>query len=71
LGRREKEKKRWKRMEKFTCTARMRHEEVLQNVKEDWHVLHTEKMKVNWIGHMLCRNCLLRHVTEAKIEGNM
>jgi hypothetical protein len=23
----------------------------------------------NWIGHILCRNCLLKHVIEGKIEG--
>jgi hypothetical protein len=26
-------------------------------------------MKANWIGHMLCRNCLLSHITEGKIIG--
>jgi hypothetical protein len=25
--------------------------------------------KVNWIGHILHRNCLLRRVIEGKIEG--
>jgi hypothetical protein len=25
--------------------------------------------KVNWIGHVLRRNCLLKHVIEGKIEG--
>jgi hypothetical protein len=25
--------------------------------------------KANWIGHILCRNCLLKHVVEGKIEG--
>jgi hypothetical protein len=23
----------------------------------------------NWIGHILCRNCLLKHLTEGAIEG--
>ena len=23
----------------------------------------------NWIGHILCRNCLLKHVIEGKTEG--
>jgi hypothetical protein len=26
-------------------------------------------MKVNWIGHFLRRNCLLKHVIEGKIVG--
>jgi hypothetical protein len=25
--------------------------------------------KINWIGHRLRRNCLLKHVIEGKIEG--
>jgi hypothetical protein len=32
-------------------------------------ILHTiKRRKANWIGHILCRNCLLKHVTEGKIE---
>jgi hypothetical protein len=27
--------------------------------------------KANWIGHILRRNCLLKHVTEGKIEGRI
>jgi len=26
-------------------------------------------MEASWIGHILRRNCLLKHVTEEKIEG--
>ena len=26
-------------------------------------------MKANWIGHILYMNCLLKHITEGKIEG--
>jgi len=26
------------------------------------------KKKANWIGHILSRNCLLKHVIEGKIE---
>ena len=29
------------------------------------------KWKANWIGHILRRNCLLKQVTEGKIEGEM
>jgi len=27
--------------------------------------------KANWIGHILCRNCLLKQVIEGKIEGRL
>ena len=29
---------------------------------------HIKRRKTNWIGHILCRNCLLKHVIEWKIE---
>jgi hypothetical protein len=33
-------------------------------------ILHEiRKRKVNWIGHILRRNCLLQRVTEGKIQG--
>ena len=34
------------------------------------NILHEiRKWKANWIGHILRRNCLLRRVTEGKIQG--
>jgi hypothetical protein len=34
-----------------------------------WWELHTTKRrKANWIGHILRRNCLLKHVIEGKRE---
>ena len=27
------------------------------------------KRKANWIGHILCRNCLLQQVIEGKMKG--
>jgi hypothetical protein len=27
--------------------------------------------KANWIGHILYRNCLLKHVIQGKAEGRM
>ena len=29
----------------------------------------TKGRKVNWIGHTLCRSCLLKNVTEGKRRG--
>jgi hypothetical protein len=44
-------------------------EEVLHRVKEERNILHTiKRRKANWIGHILRRNCLLKHVTEGKLE---
>ena len=50
----------------------MRNEEVLHRVKEERNVLRTVKQKVaGWIGNILCRNCLRKHVIEGKVEGRI
>jgi hypothetical protein len=60
----------WRMMEKNIRTDRERNEEVLQRVKEDRNILHTiKRRKANCIGHILSRNCLLKHVIEGKITG--
>jgi hypothetical protein len=41
---------------------RMFENEVLHRVKEEG--------KPYWIGRILCRNCLLKHDTEGKIDGS-
>jgi hypothetical protein len=41
-------------------------------VKEERNILLMLKIKkVNWIGHILRRNCLLKHVIERKIDGRI
>ena len=56
-------------MEKISWIQRVRNVEVLHRVKEERNILHTIKRReVNWIGHILRRNCLLKHVIEGKIE---
>jgi hypothetical protein len=63
---------RWRRLEKISWTDRVGNEETLHRVKEDRNILHTVKRwKANWIGHILRRNCLLKHVTEGNTEGSM
>ena len=53
----------WRRMEKISWTDHVRNEEV----KEQRNNLHEiRKGKANWIGHILCRNCLLQRVIEGK-----
>ena len=45
-------------------------EEILQRVKEERNILHTiKRRKANWIGHILRRVCLLKHVIEGKTGG--
>jgi hypothetical protein len=62
----------WSRMEKISWTDRVRNEEVLLRVKEQRNILHEiNKRKANWIGHILCRNCLLQRVIEGKIKGGI
>jgi hypothetical protein len=57
-------------MEKISWTDRVRNEEVSNRVKEERNIVHTiKRRKPNWIGHILRRNCLLKHITEGKIEG--
>jgi len=51
----------WRRMEKISWTDRVRNGEVLLRVKEQRDIIHgISKWKGNWIGHILCRNCLLQ-----------
>jgi hypothetical protein len=39
---------------------------------EKRNILHTvNRRKANLIGHILCRNCLLKHVIEGKLEGKI
>jgi hypothetical protein len=62
----------WRRMEKISWPDRVRNKEVLNSVKEDRNILHTiKRRKTNWIGHILRRNCLLKHVIEGKLEGRI
>jgi hypothetical protein len=61
----------WRRME-ISWTDRVRNEEVLHRVKEVRNIVHTiKRRKANWIGHILYRNCLLKHVIEGKLEGRI
>ena len=53
-------------------TEHVRNEEVLLRVKEQRNILHEiSKRKANWIGHILCRNCLVQQVIEGKIKGGI
>jgi hypothetical protein len=46
--------------------------EVLHIVLEHRKLLQTVmRKKANWIGGAVLRNCLLKHVTDGKIEGRL
>jgi len=50
----------------------VRNEEVLLRVKEQRNILHEiRKLKANWIGHILRRNCLLQRVIGGKVQGGI
>jgi hypothetical protein len=58
-------------MEKISWADRVRNE-VLHRVQEDRNILHTiQRRKANWIGHILRRNCLLKHAIEGKLGGRI
>jgi hypothetical protein len=61
----------WRRMEKISWTNHVTNEEVLHIVEEERNIIHTIKRKANWIGHILRRNCLLKHVIAGKLEGGL
>jgi hypothetical protein len=44
----------------------------LQRVTEERNILHTiKRRKVNSVGHVLSRSCLLKHVIKENIEGKV
>jgi hypothetical protein len=62
----------WRTMTKISWTDRVRNEEVSHTVQDERNVLQTiQRRKANRIGHILSRNCRLKHVTEGKIKGRV
>jgi hypothetical protein len=59
----------WRRKEKLRGTERVRTEQVSYTAKEGRYILNTAKRrKATCFGHILRRNCLLKHVTERKLQ---
>jgi hypothetical protein len=58
-------------MENIRYTNRVKYE-VLHRGKEERNVLKKiRRRQANWIGHILGRNCLVKHVIEGEIEGRI
>ena len=56
-------------MEKISWNYRVRNEDALRRFKENRNILHKiKRRKVTWIGHILRRNCVLKYVTEGRLE---
>jgi hypothetical protein len=56
-------------MEKISWTDHVRNEEVLQSQGEKEYPIYSKRKKGNWIGHVVCSNCDVKHISEGKIEG--
>jgi len=58
----------WRRIEKILWKDRVKID-VLDRVKVERDILYTiRRCKASWIGHILCKNCLLKHVIAWRIE---
>jgi hypothetical protein len=58
----------WRRIQNTSFTDHLKHEEMLPRDKKERNFLHKIR-KANWTGHILRRNCVLKHVIEGKTEG--
>ena len=60
----------WRRIEKISWTDCVRNDKVLHRVKEERNIIDiTTRRKANWIGHILSKNCLLKHTIEGNMKG--
>ncbi|KAJ4427921.1 hypothetical protein ANN_23931 [Periplaneta americana] len=59
----------WRRMERVKCTDRIGNEAVAY--KEEWvkKLKLMRKIKRDWLGHWLRRNCLLKNAVEEIVNG--
>jgi hypothetical protein len=59
-------------MENIIRHDRVRNEKELPRVQKEMNILDkTKGRKVNLIGHILSKNCLLKQIIEGKIQGGM
>jgi hypothetical protein len=54
---------------KISLTVCVSNEAVLHRVKQERNMIHTvTRREANWIGHILRRKCILKHIIKGKIE---
>jgi hypothetical protein len=54
-------------MENISYSNGVKYEDVLHRVKKERNIVYKMKeWKANWVGHALCRNCLLKQVIKKK-----
>jgi hypothetical protein len=57
-------------MKGIIWTNHVKNEDILHRAEKERSVLRAiKRRKANWIGHILSRNCLLKHVMKGNIEG--
>jgi hypothetical protein len=55
----------WRRLEDISWTDHVN----TQSKGGKVHSSHNKTKKANWIGHILHKNCLVKHIIEGKISG--
>jgi len=56
-------------MAKIRCTNHVKNNKYYVGEGKEYPTYKREK--ANWVDHIFCINCLLKHVTEGKIEGKI
>ena len=65
---------RWRTAQKICWTDHVRNEKkksVTKNPGREEYSTSNKREEGNWIGQILRRNCLLKHVVEGNIEGRI
>jgi len=59
-----------RRMKGIIWANQVKNEDILHRIEKERSVLHAiKRIKANWIGHILRRNCALKYDMKGKIEG--
>ena len=60
----------WRKMERIKWTNKIKNAVVLERVEEGRIILELiKKRKINWLGHWIRRNCLLKDALEGMVNG--